>query len=117
MDLYSNFEFNDNLMKTIRAYLGYTCFSWFKPLFISLNKKIYLAAEEKTTDEEELKKTTEEMIVLTRNFRQLFEKYILDIMDIETTVFFKAKKEIERINQLLTTTNPAITNIEGKVFN
>lgn len=113
--MFSNFELDDNLLKTIQAYLSYTCFLWFKPLYTSLNKKLNLTVEENTIDEEKLKmRTVEEMITLTRKFRQLFDNYSHVIMDHETIAFFEAKEEIERINQLLTTTTTTVTNVVGK---
>ncbi|KAL4096870.1 hypothetical protein QTP88_021745 [Uroleucon formosanum] len=100
-----NFELNDNLMKSIRAYLCYTCFSWLKPLYTSINKKLNLPVDKDISDKEEY---FSEVIILTRQFQQLLNYYIHDIMDIETLNYFKAKKEIKRINQLLTTSSTEV---------
>ncbi|XP_027854379.1 gem-associated protein 5 isoform X3 [Aphis gossypii] len=102
LDSYTNFEFNDDLIRSIRAYLCYTCFSWLKPLYTSVKKKLNLPVDEDFTDKE---KYFSEVIILTQQFQQLFNKYIHDVMDKETLNYFKAKKEIERINQLLTTSS------------
>lgn len=110
MDSFTNFEFNDNLLKSIRAYLCYTCFSWLKPLYTSIKKKLNLPVDEDFTDKE---KYFSEVIFLTQQFQQLFNKYIHDVMDKETLNYFKAKKEIERINQLLTSSSSK-TNTDGK---
>lgn len=110
LDSYTNFEFNDNLIRSIRAYLCYTCFSWLKPLYTSVKKKLNLPVEEDFTDKE---KYFSEVIILTQQFQQLFNKYIHDVMDKETLNYFKAKKEIERINQLLTTSSFK-NNTDGK---
>lgn len=112
MDLFDNFESDDNLMKTIRAYLCYTCFSWLKPLYTSLNKKISLPDEKNDFDKKQIKnKPFDEMITLTLQFQQLYQNYIHDIMDYETSNYFKAKKEIYRINHLLT--GSSTINIKG----
>lgn len=105
-----NFELNDNLMKSIRAYLCYTCFSWLKPLYTSINKKLNLPVDKDISDKEEY---FSEVIILTRQFQQLLNYYIHDIMDLETLNYFKAKKEIKRINQLLTTSSTEV-NVGGK---
>jgi len=110
LDSYAHFELNDNLIKSIRAYLCYTCFSWLKPLYTSINKKLGLPVDEDFTDKE---KYFSEIIILTQQFQQLLKKYIHDIMDLETSNYFKAKKEIERINQLLTSSSSEAT-IGGK---
>lgn len=102
MDSYEHFELNNNLIKSIRAYLCYTCFSWLKPLYTSINKKLNLSVDEDISDKE---KYFSEIIILTHQFQQLFDNYIHDVMDLETSNYFKAKKEIERINQLLTTSS------------
>lgn len=104
-------------MKTIKAYLCYSCFSWLKPLYISLNKKINSSVEEDDNIDDEIveNKTPGEMIILTQQFQQLFSNYVHDIMDKETSDYYKAKQEIERINQLLTTGTSTV-KIEGKFF-
>lgn len=86
----------DNLMKTIRAYLCYSCFSWLRPLYNSLYKKIV------NKNDIDVEIISNEIAILTRQYQQLFDNYINDIMDLKTSDYFKAKKEIERINQLLT---------------
>lgn len=110
LDSYVHFELNDNLIKSIRAYLGYTCFSWLKTLYTSINKKLNLPVDEYISDKE---KYFSEIIILTQQFQQLLSNYIHDIMDLETLNYFKAKKEIERINQLLTTSSTEVS-IDGK---
>jgi len=69
-----------------------------------------MPVDEDFTDKE---KYFSEVIILTQQFQQLFNKYIHDVMDKETLNYFKAKKEIERINQLLTTSS-LNTNTDGK---
>ncbi|VVC40847.1 Hypothetical protein CINCED_3A004867 [Cinara cedri] len=106
LDLCSNFELNENLMKTIRAYLGYVCFSWLHPIYTSLNKKINQVLKENDIDErknENYYNNYEEISILTNKFQQLLNNYIHNIIDIETSNYFKAKKEIERIDRLLST--------------
>lgn len=117
MNLYATFESNENLMKTIRAYLCYACFTWLKPLYDSLSKKICLSVEEDHNIDDEIaeNKTPEEMTILTQQFQQLFNSYVHDIIDKGTSDYYKAKQEIERINQLLTT-GTSIVKIEGKFF-
>lgn len=112
MDVFVHLELNDHLIKSIRAYLCYTCFSWLKPLYTSLNKKLILPINKDYTDKGN---TFGEIIILTQQFQQLFINYIHDIMDIETLDYFKAKKEIERINQLLTSSSSEVS-ISGKFF-
>jgi len=73
-----------------------------KPLYTSINKKLNLSVDEDISDKE---KYFSEIIILTHQFQQLFDNYIHDVMDLETSNYFKAKKEIERINQLLTTSS------------
>lgn len=103
-DLGSNFEFNENLMKTIRAYLCYVCFSWFNPIYTSVIKKINEPVKENDIDEGKNENNTyEEIIELTHQFQKLLNNYIHDMIDIDTLNYFKARKEIERIDQLLTT--------------
>lgn len=98
-------------MKAIRAYLCYSCFSWLKPLLNSLNKKL---VEENVIDvKDNENKTSDEIIILTHQFQQLFNNYKNDIMDLKTSDYFKAKKEIERINQLLTS-GSSIVSFESK---
>lgn len=82
----------------------YTCFSWLKPLYTSLNK-------ENDIDDEN-NKSLDEIIILTRQFQQLCQNYIHDVMDYETSNYFKAKKEIDHINNLLTSSSTTV-NIEG----
>lgn len=106
MDSYAHFESDDKLIKSIRAYLCYTCFSWLKPLYTSINKKLNLPVDEDFTDKE---KYFSEIIILTHQFQQLLNNYIHDIMNLETSNYFKAKKEIERINQLLTTSSSDVS--------
>lgn len=108
LDSFVHFESNDNLMKSIKAYLCYTCFSWLKPLYTSINKKISLPVDDDFTDKEN-KKYLNEIIILIHKFQQLFNNYIQDIMDLETSNYFNAKKEIERINQLLTTSSSKVS--------
>lgn len=104
-------------MKTIRAYLCYTCFSWLKPLYSSLNKKMNLSVKENNIDEGKTENNTSgEIIVLTRQFQQIFDNYLHDILDIETSDYFKAKNEIERINKLLSTSSSMINNIDEGNF-
>lgn len=100
-----NFELNDDLIKTIRAYLCFTCLLWVRPIYISFNKKINLPVKENDTDEKKTEnKNPGDIIVLTRQFQQLFNNYLHDLMDSETSDYFTAKKEIERIDKLLTST-------------
>lgn len=114
LDLYSNFEFNENLMKTIRAYLCYVCFSWLNPVYTSLNKKMNQSVKENDIDEGKNENIFyEEIINLTNQFQQLLNNYIHDIIDIECSIYFKAKADIERIDQLLTT-GSSLVNILGK---
>jgi len=110
LDSYAQFELNDDLIKSIRAYLCHTCFSWLKPLYTSINKKLDLPVDKDFSDKE---KDFSEIIILTQQFQQIFKNYIHDIMDLETSNYFKAKKEIERINQLLTT-NSSNDSTSGK---
>jgi len=110
LDSYTNFELNDDLIKSIRAYLCYTCFSWLKPLYTSIKKKLDSPIDENFTDKDNY---FSEVIILTQQFQLLFNNYIHDIMDVETSNYFKAKKEIERINQLLTSSS-STTNTNGK---
>lgn len=114
------FELDDNLMKTIKAYLCYTCFSWLKPLYFSLNKKVNLSIEKNCAgdndEEKTINKNSNEMIILIRRFQQLFDNYIHDILNIETLNYFKAKNEIERINKLLTTSSSAHHVGEGMFY-
>lgn len=109
-DSYAYFELNNNLIKSIRAYLCYTCFSWLKPLYTSINKKFSLPVDDDINDKE---KYFTEIIILTHQFQQLLNNYMHDIMDLETSNYFKAKKEIKRINQLLTTSSSEVS-IGGK---
>lgn len=110
LNSYVHFELNENLIKSIRAYLCYTCFSWLKPLYTSINKKLNLPVDDDISEKE---KYFSEIIILTQQFQQLLNNYIHDIMDLETSNYFKAKKEIERINQLLTTSSTEVS-IGGK---
>lgn len=114
LNLYSRFESNENLIQTIRAYLCYTCFSWLNPLYISLSKKINMPVNRDNDNKEFKNNSPEEMMILIHQFQQLYDNYVHDIMNTETVAYFKAKKEIERINELLTTTGFLPTNIEGK---
>jgi hypothetical protein len=117
VNLFANFELNENYMKTIRSYICYTCLSWLKPLYNSINKKINLSIEENDIIINKLEnKTYDEIIILTHQFREIFKNYIHDLMDPETLDYFKAKNEIERINQLLTTTDSSSISIGGKFF-
>lgn len=98
-------------MKAIRAYLCYSCFSWLKPLCNSLNKKI---VEENNTNKENSESIiSDEITFITHQYQQLLSNYINDIMDIKTSDYFIAKKEIERINQLLTT-GSSVVRLESK---
>uniref|UniRef100_A0A2H8TR50 Gem-associated protein 5 n=1 Tax=Melanaphis sacchari TaxID=742174 RepID=A0A2H8TR50_9HEMI len=110
LDLFTHFELNDNFIKSIRSYLCYTCFSWLNPLLTSIKKKLDLPVDENFTDKEYFSET----IILIQQFQKLFDNYKHDIMDVETVNYFKAKKEIERINQLLTSSSSEI-NIDGTV--
>lgn len=70
---------------------------------------------DRDNDKEEFENNSpEEMIILIHQFQQLYDNYVHDIMNTEILAYFKAKKEIERINELLTTTGFSSTNIEGK---
>lgn len=114
MDLFANFESDDNLRKTIRAYLCYACFSWFKPLYTSLKKKIDLPIDKNDLNEKKSENFgISEIVILTQQFQQLFDSFKNDIMDFETSAYFNAKKEVERINQLLTG-GSSMDNIKGK---
>lgn len=98
-------------MKTIRAYLCYVCFSWLNPIYTSVNKKFNEPVKENDIDEEKNENNTyEEIIELTHQFQQLLNNYLHDMIDIETLNYFKAKKEIERIDQLLTTGYSPVNN-------
>lgn len=101
-------------MKTIQAYLCYTCFSWLNPLYTSLNKKINLPLEETGIEKIE-NKPFDEVITLIHQFQRLLDKYVHDIVNNETSNYFKAKKNIDRINNLLTTGFSTV-NIESKSF-
>lgn len=115
LDLFANFELNENYMKTIRAYICYACLSWLKPLCNSINKKINLIVEENGINIEKLEnKTYDEIIMLTRQFQEIFKNYTNDLMDHETFDYFKAKNEIERINVLLTSDSSSIST-QGKL--
>lgn len=98
-------------MKTIRAYLCYSCFSWLKPVYNSLNKKIVEENDPKIEHSENI--TYDEINFITNQYQQLFNDYINDIMDLKTSDYFIAKKEIERINQLLTT-GSSVVSLESK---
>jgi len=76
----------------------------------SINKKLNLPVDDDISEKE---KYFSEIIILTQQFQQLLNNYIHDIMDLETSNYFKAKKEIERINQLLTTSSTEVS-IGGK---
>lgn len=90
----------------------YICFSWLKPIFIYVNKKINLLNIKNDIDEENIEnKLLDEIIILTHKFKQLCQNYLHDIMDYESSNYFKAKKEIIRINNLLTSSS--IVNMEG----
>lgn len=66
------------------------------------------------TNEEKLENLAiSEIVILTRQFQQLFDSFKNDIMDFETSAYFKAKKEVERINQLLTG-GSSMDNVKGK---
>ncbi|XP_050548887.1 uncharacterized protein LOC126910389 isoform X2 [Daktulosphaira vitifoliae] len=100
-----NFEIfvkDDNLLKTIRSYLCFACFSWLNPLYTSLAKKIHLTM---SNNDEESRinqlKHLNEMFKLIRLFQNLSDKYFYDVLDHETIAFFEAKYEIERIDCLL----------------
>jgi len=79
-------------------------------LYTSINKKLNLPVDDDISEKE---KYFSEIIILTQQFQQLLNNYIHDIMDLETSNYFKAKKEIERINQLLTTSSTEVS-IGGK---
>lgn len=101
-------------MKAIRAYLCYSCFSWLQPLYNSLNKKIVKENDIIVKNTENI--TLDEIIFTTHQYQQLFNNYINDIMDLKTSDYFIAKREIERINQLLTT-GSSIVSLESKFLN
>lgn len=66
-------------------------------------------------DKEEFRNNSPgEMMILIHQFQQLYNNYVHDIMNTETLAYFNAKKEIERINELLTRIGFLPTNIEGK---
>ncbi|XP_050440258.1 gem-associated protein 5-like isoform X2 [Adelges cooleyi] len=110
-DNFKIFEHDDNLKKTIKAYICYACFSWLKPLFTSLSKKIKLSFDNKDEDSKQLQHLSD-ILALMKQYRELINTYILDIMDIETSNFFKAKNEIERIDCLLSS---SVTNSENNL--
>lgn len=84
------------------------------PLFVSLNKKLNLPVKENNVVETTETNIFDEIIGLTCQFQQLLDKYFNSIMDFETLDYYKAKKDIERINKLLTSGFSTV-NIEGKV--
>lgn len=118
LNLSTYFEKDDNLMITIKAYVCYTCFSWLRPLFSSVNKKMNLSVQENfiedIDDEKSMSRNSDEIIVLIQRFQQLFDNYINDILNTETLDYFNANDEIERINNLLTTT---VHLGDGKLIN
>jgi len=57
----------------------------------------------------------DEIIILTRQFQCLLQKYTSDIVNNETLNYFKAKKDIDRIDHILTTGFSPV-NIEGKIL-
>lgn len=99
-------------MKTIRAYLCYTCFLWLNPLYISYNKKINLLVKKNCIEQID-NKPFGEMINLFHQFQHLLDKYVHDVVNNEISEYFKAKKDIDRINNLLTT---GFSYVECKVF-
>lgn len=98
-------------MKAVRAYLCYSCFSWLKPVYHSLNKKIVEENDPNVEHSENM--TSDEIIFITHQYQQLFNDYINDIMDLKTSDYYTAKKEIERINQLLTS-GSSVVSLESK---
>lgn len=96
LNSFTIFELNDTLLKTIKAYVCFICFLWFKPLYSDLNNQI-----EGNKDKKNENTICSEIVILTHQFQQLFYNYKHDILDLETLYYFIAKEEIKHVDELL----------------
>lgn len=102
LNLYTMFESNNTLLKTIQAHLCYICFLWLKLLYEDLNKQI----KRNKTNERKKNIIYDEIIILTRRFQHLFNNYKHYILDMEILYYFLAKEEIQHLNKLIALKSP-----------